>query len=240
MSRPSCALIYEDRYYEGLDDLFVRLAREMGAWSADTGWDHISARGAGSLREDALRLGQDADVVIAVGDGDRPRLLLGTDYTPAHARQAGESAADYAVRLGAQWTASLRARWTPDEAARCHGVALLWNQESVLLAAHEAWCLDPRTCGVVEGCEPCPQTLDDAQFAEVFEPARLPQCGASLARAMNPLRQSIGKADTRSQLQTWARMRTLPTAADRWVARVPGVSRLMEILRTVPIPPGPA
>jgi len=234
MSRTPCTLIYEDRYYQGLDDLLVRLARELGAWPQDHVWDHMSAFGAGSLREDALRVSQDAEVVIAVGDGDRPRLLLGTDYTPEFERREGEPIADYEDRLSTRWTETLRALWPPAEAARCHGVALLWNQESVLLAAHEHWCLDDKTRAVVEQCQPNPQTLEDAQFAAVFDATRLHGCGASLARALGPQRQSIGKADTRRQLREWARAVRLPTAAERWAARVPGVSRLIETLRRVP------
>jgi hypothetical protein len=232
MSKAPCILVYEDRFYHGLDGLLLRLARDEGVWPRELSWDHISAYGAGSLVRDARNATDHAEIVVAIGDADWPRTLLGAEYQAGDEPGQGETPRDYAERLSTRFTNVLRSGLAPARQGCCFGITLVWNQESVVAGAYEAWMEDPSQRAVIERCVPSPPTVDDDSFGAEFPRHRLPTCLGALEGALRPSRTRMSKVDVRDHLKDWSRRPALSTSPARWGRRVPGLLRLMEILRT--------
>jgi len=195
----------------------------------------MSARGAKTLRGDAHQAIKHAEIVVAIGDADQPRTLLDTEYRPTDDRYPNELLSDYSTRLNARFTDVLRLGLAPSDREYCFGIALVWNQESVAASAYEHWMLEPSQREVTEACTPPPPTVDDEVFGVEYHAGRIPDCLGALQQALRPRHRRMQKADVRDYLKAWARAASLPTDAARWGRRVPGLLRVVDILRSASV-----
>jgi hypothetical protein len=229
---------WEDRFHQELDRCLRRALRHTGLlsppqlYSIDCGGNggfvpYIKRTWAIAVTRGLPKTAGAIDYLVCVADADRASKCC--DIEPAEAITA-----DWIGRANHAWTTKLRtaATMAPE---RISGQFLRWNQESLLIAAHDVeetlTALGCRNRSLVtkhlQGCSPSPLQIADAAFVDHFrKPERcledmLKAAGVSLPKKGTPPRGDALEAASKH-------------AIDRLCARVPDLAALADAIRNLP------
>lgn len=229
---------WEDRFHEELDRCLRRALRQGAIPSLDLYFD--DARGNGGfvpyLQRDWPKLttkglpksGGPIDFLLCVADADRATDCCTIERPP----MIPMPTAPWVERANKLWTDVLRSATTLHP-SRIFGHFIRWNQESLLLAAHDVEAvmkrLGCRDLGAVtkhlRACKPSPLDMIDASFVEHYR--NTGRCLDDLLRAAHGGAFRKGGQPARDALDEASRI-----AIARLCARVPDLAGLAEQVRS--------
>lgn len=232
-------VVWEDRFHDKLDLCFRRALRRHDPSDApapalffDTahgngGFDRYIRRDWPKLRK-GLPRGAPVDVLLCVADADRTMDCGVAEPVPAFPAPTAE----WVARANRVWTDGLR-QIASLESHRIFGRFLRWNQESLLIAAHDVdeslrrlGCRDAHIEAIRAHLRSaCPGLLDTADAAFVDQYRKASRCfddmlkaaGLSAAKGTTPRDDALDEASRR--------------AIDRLCARVPDLAGLADLVR---------
>jgi hypothetical protein len=225
-------VVWEDLHHDKLDLCLKRAIRHLGIASPQLSF--VNCRGNGGfapyLAQNWLRLsrsglvksGGPIDHVVCVADADRAHECCAV---PSPTTVTAPTAT-WLARANEAWTAKLR---TPETVVpeRVHGLFLRWNQESLIIAAHDVdealVALGCRDRGQVKkhlgACLPSPLSTPDVDFADAFrKPERCLEDLVKAAGARMPGKGTPPRGDALEAASS--------RAIDRLCARVPELPAL--------------
>jgi len=229
---------WEDRFHEKLDVCLRRTLRHLGLTSPALFFD--DCRGNGSfvpyierdwpkmVHRGLVKSGGPIDYLICVADADRAQDCCSVELPPQ------ESSAAWVERANQSWTAVLRAA-APIAPERILGRFLRWNQESLLIAAHDIenamkhlGCRDQSALiKHLRACNPSPFTTQDQLFVDHY---RKP------GKCLDDMLKGAGSAAPRkgAQPREDALEEASKQAIDRLSARVPDLAALADTISKLP------
>jgi hypothetical protein len=233
---------WEDRFHDKLDLCLRRVLRRgehTGALAPELFFDDVRGHGnfepyvkrdwPKAARHGLPKSGGRIDYLICVADADRAERCCSIEP----GRTATAPTAEWMRRANEAWTSSLR-NATSLEPEKIFGWFLRWNQESLLIAAHDhepalhkLGCRDLSPIKkYMRSCNPSPLDITDDLFVEHYRnPAR---CFDEMLRAAKinpPKKGSVPRDDVLDELSR--------SALDRLCARVPDLAALAEHLRSL-------
>lgn len=169
------------------------------------------------------------DHLICVADADRATQCCAIEPPPA----APASTTDWVRRADEAWTQALRKATTLDP-ARIHGLFLRWNQESLLIAAHDvSGVLQKLRCPAsravqdhLSGCKPSPIGCSDADFTDLFRKSG--RCLEDMLKAAGqdaPRKGSVPRDDALDEASR--------VAIERLCTRVPDLLKIAHHIRAL-------
>jgi hypothetical protein len=229
-------ILWEDLHHDKLDRCLRRAIRHLGIPSPDLSF--ANCRGNGGflpyLSQNWLRISRSGLVksggpihhLVCVADADRAHECCSVE-NPATVSGA---TATWLARATEAWTQKLRggASVSPE---RIHGHFLRWNQESLLIAAHDVeealTALGCRDHGKVRShlaaCQPSPTATPDPEFADRFR--RPERCLTDLLKAAGARVHAKGTPPRGDALEAAS-----ARAIDRLCARVPDLPSLARLV----------
>jgi hypothetical protein len=233
-------VVWEDRYSAKLDLCVRRALRHLGLTTPALFFDKVLGYGGfGSyvvrswpvaVRHGFPKSGGPIDHLVCVADADRAHECCDVD-NPA---TIGGVTVAWIEGANDRWTRKLRevASVAPD---RVHGRFLRWNQESLLVAAHDVdqaltalGCRDrARIEKHLRACSPSPLAIADSDFVDAFRrPERcfeemLKAAGASVPKKGAPPRGDAIEAASQH-------------AMAKLCARVPDLAGLAQLVSALP------
>lgn len=165
------------------------------------------------------------DYLLCIADADKASECCPTIERPP---DGDGTSGDWVIRANDAWTAKLRAATTL-EPSRVFGVFLRWNQESLLIAAHDVpGALEQLGCkrpdllqAYLRSCAPSPLNTPDHLFADRFRKSG--RCLDEMLKAAQAPSSKKGSAPRDDVLDIAS-----GKAIDRLCARVPDLAALAD------------
>jgi len=230
-------ILWEDEHHQMLDRCLRRALQRLGApWlelfpvgvRGNGGFEPFVSRDWPKAVQKGLpKSNGPIEFLVCIADADRAHQCCAIEAPPT----APAPTTEWVERANTRWTEVLRSKASlaPE---RIHGRFLRWNQESLLIAAHDIeaamkrlGCHDmARITAFLRSCSPDPLASPDALFVEQYRKAG--KCLEDMLKAAGVSPSRKGTPPRRDALDEASRL-----AMEKLCARVPDLAALAALIR---------